>query len=190
MFSYEKHIIDEEKRRALRDLVAARMAQLTDFEDVYATESSDSEEEAPEKPKENETEETQEEINETEEYVDSDEEIELDQVPQNVLEAAQKALPGIELDEAELETKTGTEIYDLEGVLDGKRYELKISSSGEVLSIEDDDNDDEDKGEDSEETEESDESEDDKELEDNEEEETRPGELTDSSLDDIANLFK
>ena len=38
IFKYEKHIIDLEKRKALRGLVAARMEQLTDWEDTYASE--------------------------------------------------------------------------------------------------------------------------------------------------------
>ena len=40
LFAYEKHIVDEDKRRALRDLIAARMEQLTEFKDVYASEEN------------------------------------------------------------------------------------------------------------------------------------------------------
>ncbi len=40
LFGYEKHIVDEDKRRALRDLIAARMEQITDFKDIYASEEN------------------------------------------------------------------------------------------------------------------------------------------------------
>ena len=66
-------------------------------------------------------------------------EIQLDEVPSIVLDAAKKAVPGIKLIEAEME-KTGEGlIYEVEGVLDGIEYEIEISLEGKVLEIEDDD---------------------------------------------------
>jgi histidine triad (HIT) family protein len=41
IFNYEKHIVDKDKRVALRNLVAARMEQLTDWTDIYASEENE-----------------------------------------------------------------------------------------------------------------------------------------------------
>ena len=81
---------------------------------------------------------------------DGEEEIPLDQVPANVKNAAQAALPGFVLEGAERETEDGTVVYSLEGTADGEEYEVEVSAAGKVLEIEkedddeDDDNDDED----------------------------------------------
>jgi uncharacterized membrane protein YkoI len=61
---------------------------------------------------------------------DTNEEISLSRVPKKVLEAAQKAVPGIKLTEAEIE------VYELEGTLNGKEYEIEVTSDGEVLEVE------------------------------------------------------
>ena len=82
--------------------------------------------------------------------------IPLNEVPDVVLKAAQKAVPGIKLTEAEVETTPDGVIYELEGKLDGKEYEIKLSSDGKVLEIEEEDVDD-DHEEDDEEDEEEDE---------------------------------
>ena len=50
-------------------------------------------------------------------------EIPLNEVPDVVLKAAQKAVPGIELTEAEVEKTHKGVVYEIEGTLDGK--ELK-----------------------------------------------------------------
>ena len=68
--------------------------------------------------------------------------IPLNEVPDVVLKAAQKAVPGIKLTEAEVETTPDGVIYELEGKLDGKEYEIKLSSDGKVLEIEEEDVDD------------------------------------------------
>lgn len=122
LLSYEKHIVDEEKRRALRDLIAARMTQLTDFKDVYATEDDGEDE--------------------------SDESV----------------------------PKTDSKVKTPED------QDLAEDESGDDQDTEDTDG-----SEDDSEEEHEDESEDES---DDESEERRPGETTDSSLDDIANLFK
>ena len=51
--------------------------------------------------------------------------IPLNEVPDVVLKAAQKAVPGIKLTEAEVETTPDGVIYELEGKFDGKEYEIK-----------------------------------------------------------------
>ena len=65
-------------------------------------------------------------------------EIPLADVPDAVLTAALDAMSGIELSEAELETERGEQVYEHEGTLDGVEYEIEVSSSGEVLEIEED----------------------------------------------------
>ncbi len=70
--------------------------------------------------------------------------IPLDKVPTAVLEAAQKAVPGIKLTEAEVERTIKGLVYEIEGTLDGKEYEIEVSSDGKVLEIEDEDENDKD----------------------------------------------
>jgi uncharacterized membrane protein YkoI len=65
-------------------------------------------------------------------------EIPLNEVPDVVLKAAQKAVPGIELTEAEVEKTTKGVVYEIEGTLDSKKYEIEVSSDGKVLEIEED----------------------------------------------------
>ncbi len=71
-------------------------------------------------------------------------EIHLDQVPANIKKAAQAALPGLVLEEAERETEDGTVVYSLEGSADGEEYEVEVSAVGKVLEVERDDDDDDD----------------------------------------------
>ena len=74
-------------------------------------------------------------------FAENEKEIPLDKVPTTVLEAAQKAVPGIELTEAEVERTIKGLVYEIEGTLDGKEYEIEVSSDGKVLEIEDEDED-------------------------------------------------
>ncbi len=75
---------------------------------------------------------------------DGEEKIPLDQVPADVKNAAQAALPGLVLEEAERETEDGTVVYSLEGTADGEEYEVEVSAAGKVLEVERDDDDDDD----------------------------------------------
>ena len=70
-------------------------------------------------------------------------EIPLNEVPDVVLKAAQKVVPGIELTEAEVEKTHKGVVYEIEGTLDGKEYAIEVSSDGKVLEIEEEENDDE-----------------------------------------------
>jgi len=70
------------------------------------------------------------------EAVENEMEIELDAVPANVIAAANRALPGIQLSEAEYEEEEGLMVYELEGMLGATRYEIEITPEGEVLEIE------------------------------------------------------
>ena len=71
-------------------------------------------------------------------------EIPLNEVPDAVLKAAQKAVPGIELTKAEVEKTHKGVVYEIEGTLDGKEYEIELSSDGKILEIEEEENDDDD----------------------------------------------
>lgn len=60
-------------------------------------------------------------------------EIPISELPGEILEAAQEAVPGIQLIEAEItETREGV-YYEVEGILDGKWYEIQISADGTIL---------------------------------------------------------
>src|SRR5688500_1566474 len=70
----------------------------------------------------------------------NEKELPLSEVPQVVKDAAGKAVEGIQLTEAEVQTKKdGTKVYEVEGKANGKSYEIKISQDGKVLKIEEDD---------------------------------------------------
>ncbi|MEJ2534095.1 MAG: PepSY domain-containing protein [Gammaproteobacteria bacterium] len=60
----------------------------------------------------------------------------LSEVPPNVLSATKGAVPGLLIDEIELEEEDGVEVWEFEGMAGGKRYEVEISASGEVLEVE------------------------------------------------------
>ena len=74
-------------------------------------------------------------------FAENEKAIPLDKVPTAVLEAAQKAVPGIELTEAEVERTIKGLVYEIEGTLVGKEYEIEVSSDGKVLEIEEEDED-------------------------------------------------
>jgi uncharacterized membrane protein YkoI len=74
-------------------------------------------------------------------------EIPLSEVPAAARAAAEGAVPGIRLTEAEVEEEGGRLVYELEGVADGKEYEIEVTAEGEVLEVEeagDDDDEDDD----------------------------------------------
>jgi hypothetical protein len=67
---------------------------------------------------------------------DSEEAVPVSSVPDAVMKAALEALPGFEATEAEREQHKSGTTWSLEGTVDGKRCEIELSSSGEVLEIE------------------------------------------------------
>jgi len=78
-------------------------------------------------------------------------EVPLSQVPEDVIAAAQKAVEGINIEEAEVEEEDGVLVYELEGTAQGKEYEIELTADGKVLEVEqEDDDDDEDDREDDE----------------------------------------
>ena len=66
----------------------------------------------------------------------SETEIDLADVPDQVLAAARRAVPGIDLTGAEIEEDNGTTIYELEGEADGRTWEIEIDGTGEILEVE------------------------------------------------------
>ena len=70
-----------------------------------------------------------------------EEKIALDQLPEMVKKAALDAVKGIVLTKAEKETKDDTVVYEVEGKVGNKEYEIKISAMGKVLRIEVEDED-------------------------------------------------
>lgn len=75
---------------------------------------------------------------------DWEEEIPLDEVPEAVMAAALRALPGAVFEEAERELERGRLVYELEGTHEGERVEIELTEDGEVLEIERGDDDDDD----------------------------------------------
>ena len=67
---------------------------------------------------------------------DKDKEIPLSQVPAQAVTAAQGAVEGITLTEAEMEKEKGQTIYDLEGMANGQKYEIEVTADGKVLEVE------------------------------------------------------
>ena len=65
-------------------------------------------------------------------------------VPAQVLEAANKAVPGGEIAEVEKEVEDGQVIYDVEKVVDGVEYEIEVTADGVVKEVETDDEEDDD----------------------------------------------
>lgn len=64
----------------------------------------------------------------------------LNQIPANIVNVVQTALPGIALSEAEKETKGESVVYEMEGkLINGKTYELEIAADGTIIKIELDD---------------------------------------------------
>jgi uncharacterized membrane protein YkoI len=79
---------------------------------------------------------------------ENDKEVPLSEVPAPAIEAAQGAVEGITLTEADVETEDGRTVYDIEGTANGKEYTIEVTPEGEVLEVEgetedDDDEDDE-----------------------------------------------
>jgi Mrp family chromosome partitioning ATPase len=73
-----------------------------------------------------------------------EEEIPLAKVPQEVLKAAQNAVPGITLTGAEVEKTRKGVVYEVKGTLGGKKYEIEVSAEGKVLEVEQEGDDDKD----------------------------------------------
>lgn len=67
---------------------------------------------------------------------EKEKEIPLSQVPQAALTAAEGAVDGITLTEAEMEEEDGQTVYVLEGQAAGKEYAVEVTADGKVLEVE------------------------------------------------------
>jgi uncharacterized membrane protein YkoI len=66
--------------------------------------------------------------------------IPVSEVPANISNVIQGALPGITLHKAKIEMENGLSVYELEGKLvNGNEYEMEIYESGTIIKIELDD---------------------------------------------------
>ncbi|MFC1635873.1 PepSY domain-containing protein [Planctomycetota bacterium] len=73
---------------------------------------------------------------------EKEKEIPLSQVPQPAIAAAEGAVDGITLTEAEMEEEDGQTVYIIEGEADGKEYEIEVTADGKVLEVEEETEDD------------------------------------------------
>ncbi len=84
---------------------------------------------------------------------EQEKDVPLSEVPREALEAAQGAVVGITITEAEMEKEDGETVYIFDGELNGKEYEIEVTPEGKVLEVEeetegDDEEDDEDEDDD------------------------------------------
>jgi uncharacterized membrane protein YkoI len=77
---------------------------------------------------------------------ENEKEVPLSEVPQEALKAAQGAVDGVTITEAETEKEDGKTIYIFDGEANGKEYEIEVTPEGKVLEVEEES--DEDEGED------------------------------------------
>ena len=73
---------------------------------------------------------------------DDGEDVKLTDVPKETLDAALKAVPGIVLTEAEKKTIGSGVLYELNGKVGDKEYEVTVSADGKTISAQLDDDDD------------------------------------------------
>jgi hypothetical protein len=72
---------------------------------------------------------------------ENEKEIPLSRVPKAAVAAAQGAVEGITLTEAEVEEEDGQKVYVLEGTANDTEYEIEVTAEGEVLEVEKEDED-------------------------------------------------
>ncbi|UCE98879.1 MAG: hypothetical protein JSV82_06740 [Planctomycetota bacterium] len=72
---------------------------------------------------------------------EDEKEIPLSEVPKEVVVAAELAVEGITLTEAEVEKEGGLMVYELEGIANGMEYEIEVTADGRVLEVEQEEDD-------------------------------------------------
>jgi hypothetical protein len=70
------------------------------------------------------------------EMFEHEKEVPLSDVPAKALEAAQGAVDGINITEAEMEKEDGRTVYVFEGDANGKEYEIEVTPEGKVNEVE------------------------------------------------------
>jgi uncharacterized membrane protein YkoI len=68
-----------------------------------------------------------------------EEAVAIDALPQIVVDAVNQALPNSTIVEAEAETEGGQIVYEVEVLVDGQEFEVKVSEDGTVLEVEEED---------------------------------------------------
>jgi uncharacterized membrane protein YkoI len=68
-----------------------------------------------------------------------EDDIALSEVPAAVTAAAEGAVDGQEIKSAEADDKNGRTVYEIKGLADGVKHEIKIDFNGKVLKVETDD---------------------------------------------------
>ena len=68
---------------------------------------------------------------------EQEKEVPLSEVPPEALKAAQGAVDGVTITEAEMEKEDGQTVYVFEGEANGKEYEIEVTPEGKVLEVED-----------------------------------------------------
>ncbi len=61
--------------------------------------------------------------------------IALSEVPAAVIAGVEGAVSGLEIKSAEAEDKNGRTIYEIKGLANGVKHEVKVTASGEVLKV-------------------------------------------------------
>ncbi len=71
-------------------------------------------------------------------YAAEEQDIALQDVPQNVIEAANFMVKGIKIEEAELEKEGAYSEYELEGIANGQKYEMEVvlDKNNNIVKIE------------------------------------------------------
>lgn len=64
--------------------------------------------------------------------------IPISELPEVVVKAAENAVQDITLKEAERKESNGSVVYEVEGYVDKKEFELKIDGEGNVLKVKED----------------------------------------------------
>jgi hypothetical protein len=67
---------------------------------------------------------------------ENEKEVPLSEVPPEALKAAQGAVDGITITEAEMEKEDGKTVYVFEGQANSKEYEIEVTPEGKVLEVE------------------------------------------------------
>ncbi len=75
---------------------------------------------------------------------EQEKEVPLSEVPQEALKAAQGAVDGVTITEAEMEKEDGETVYVFEGEANGKEYEIEVTPEGKVLEVEEETEDEDD----------------------------------------------
>ena len=71
---------------------------------------------------------------------DDEIEVAVEDIPSNIKDAVEKAVPGATITEAEIESEDGQAVFEVKVEKDGKEIEVEVTPEGEVLEIEEEDN--------------------------------------------------